>query len=197
MIYKSRNKLKEIIEDNHGLFSVTPAFSFGKSIGEGISAEVAIKPELHNSVKKAVLILKRDGLYDGILRGTAKEGHYYELYGLLSYTGLQSGLQRKMADPGFLKRIRERDFFSDDLLLFQIDFRGEQYLHVEINCQAENIQCFGEQAIKEYTLFSPNTSDPGILERQLPVSALIRVEKADPHKNLIQGSPLYIQRICG
>lgn len=195
MIYKSKNKLAEIINDEEKMFTLSSKVSVSGSPCKGLTTEINIEPASKNSIKKAVSILKKKKLYIGPLQGNVKEGYYCEITGNLYYVGLEEGIQRKIADSRFLRTIRQNDFFEDDLLLFRLDLGiGNEYRLVDIKCRAGSIQCFGEQTVKDYVLFSSNTSDPGILERQIPVNSLIRIENVDRNNKRIQGNPLYIKR---
>lgn len=195
MIYKSRDKIAEIIDDEEPMFKLNPEVTVKAKPCEGVTPEISIEPMVRNSLKKAISILKRKGLYNDILQGDIKEGYYYEIIGFLSYIGLEEGMQRHFADSGFLNSIREKDFFEDDFLKFRIDMgMSNEHRFVDVKCQAKGIQCFGKQMIREYNLLSLNTSDPGILTRKILVNSLIRIENVNEYCNCIQGSPLYIKR---
>lgn len=195
MIYKSRDKIEEIINDKEPMFKLNSEVTVKANPCEGVTTEISIGPIVRNSLKKAISILKRKGLYNDMLQGDIKEGYYYEIIGFLSYVGLEEGMQRHHADPRFLNSMREKDFFEDDFLKFRIDMgMSNEYRFVDVKCQAKGIQCFGKQTIREYNLLSLNTSDPGILIRKILVNSLIRIENVNEYCNCIQGSPLYIKR---
>ena len=195
MIYKSRDKIAEIINDKEPMFTINPEVTIEGKPNKDLKTEISIGPIMRNPVKQAISILKRNRLYNDILQGDIKEGYYYEIIGSLSYIGLDEGMKRRHADPRFLTSVRGEEFFEDDILNFRIDIgMSDEYRFVDIKCKAECIQCFGKQTIGEYSLLTSNTSDPGILTKKIWVNSLIRVENVNKYCKLIQGSPLYIKR---
>lgn len=194
MIYKSTAKTKEII-DNYERKIKIKADGVELNPMNVVSMQISIEPAPEYSIQKAVAILKKEKLYRGLLLDDIRTGYYYEIEGALVYRGLERGNRVKFLKKKFLRKISERDFFDDDMLMFQMDLGiDHNYMHVKMRCKAKNIECFSESVYQENTILCSDTSDPGILDRPIPVMALIRVDCINEINKIIQGSPLYIKR---
>ncbi len=127
--------------------------------------------------------------------------HYYICDGKLSYEGRIDGQTASLFSSEILDRYRSKLFFADDQLKMKVKIFHDDYQSVDFTCTADSIQVFGYRNLSAYygdvfkngeRLCHPNSADPGILERELPVRLIFWCLKADETLGQITGSPLLI-----
>lgn len=189
MIYKSETKIKSIIENyKKNIFErmSIPIVPIGNSM------QIVVQP--NNPLQETLDILKKEKIFHKKFSNDVILYHYYDVNGNMSYLGYEAGNYRKNAKKKFRKKLKEDKFFADDFLIFQIEIDSsiDEWKQIVVKCKAENLECFTEQLINENKIFSKNTSDPGILERVVPIRGVVRIDSVDKEQNKCYGNPLYI-----
>lgn len=199
MIYISKSKTENIIKFHKKSILErlhTKAFNLSAEVDKpfkaGVSGTFFFKRK--EPIQIAIKILKKDRKYYERISIPIKLGAYYNIEGELAYKERRNGRARNMAKKKFINKLNEKEFFNDDVLIFQIVMDHLSDQTIIINCKAENIKCFSEEHFQNHTIFSPNTADPGILDREIPIKAVIRIDSTDYEKKILIGSPLCIER---
>ncbi len=188
MIYKSKKKVQDIIDNYDGL---RLPYVTDYSLNE----YVKLKPRSENVLKTALTILKKQKKYHKVFNNNLSLGHYYVINGNMSYIGFEAGNNRKLNDRSFVKRFNEGNFFGDDWLIFQIllDLELEEWKKICVKCRVENVECFTGHNIESMMIFSKNTLDPGILEKKIPITGVVRIDSVNKEQKICYGSPLYLK----
>lgn len=199
MIYISKSKTENIIKFHKKNFlerlhakSFNVSAEVDKPFKAGVSGIFSLKRR--ESIQIAIKILKKEKNYFEKFSIPVKLGAYYNIEGELDYKELKNGRARNAAKKKFVKKLKDEEFFCDDLLIFHIKMNQLSDLTIIIKCKAENIKCFSEENFQNHTIFTPNTADPGILNRKVPIKAIIRIDSVDNENKIFMGSPLCIER---
>lgn len=198
MLYVSRSKTENIINfykkgilESLNIKNFNISAEVDKPIKAGVNGMFSF--EYKETIETAIKILKKNGNYLKKLDTPINLGVYYDVEGNLVYKRYINGRTRDMTEKKFIKRLKDSEFFDNDMLEFQVEINDFPYLII-MDCKAENFECFSQEDFQGHILFSPNTSDPGILYRKIPVKALIRVDCVDDEHKIIMGNPLCIKR---
>lgn len=188
MIYKSKKKVQDIIDNCDGLRFPRV---IGGSLGDYLQFEIPTK----NRMQIVLSILKKQKKYHEKLSNDFSIGHYYVINGNMSYIGIEAGNNRELDDKSFVEKLSKEIFFVDDWLIFQIllDFESEEWKQINVKCMVENLECFTGHSIGDKIVFSKNTLDPGILEKKIPITGVVRIDNSDRERKVIYGSPLYLK----
>lgn len=188
MIYKSKEKVQDIIDNYDGLR--TPMVTGGSFAGY-LKFEIPVK----NRLQIAISILKKQEKYHEKFNDNFSIGHYYVINGNMSYIGFEAGNHRKLEERSFVEKLSGDKFFVDDWLMFQIllDVESEDWKQINVKCMVENLACFTGYNICDKIIFAKNTLDPGILEKEIPITGVVRIDNIDREQRVCYGNPLYLK----
>lgn len=185
MIYVSTSKLNDILEKG----MKNTRFNIKQIKIDTSFLEVSLIPNRQNKIQNAIKFLTKEKLYFETYE-FFRPKCYYKIKGKMIYKKLKKGINRINSDS---IKINDTMFFPDDKLIFEILLNEDYSLRkIEIECDVQNIRCFSSQEVRQYEIFSPNTSDPGILYLPLLVECVIELRQIKDGSNSGIGSPLYI-----
>lgn len=210
LLYLSKNKMENLIleaEIRMNFFDFIRTFQFGNI--ELNTDKVKLSPfnEI-NKVSRDISFVLKTLKSKGKLKDLSPDMiisplSYITSKGTIEYIKFEDGYTASTMNHDVLETVRERnrDFFEDDILFFNIYINHENYDKIVTKCTAENIQVFGNTNLKAYyedwfkdvvLLLHPHSGDPGILYKKISVEFIILVIDTNPNDRSIIGSPIII-----
>ena len=167
---------------------------------KNMSVDVEAKKSENSEITKILSSLKRKGkLVDLKYDSEIRQFSYITSKGVLKYTHSEDGQIAFGLNERELKLRGDINFFDDDKLFFEIKINHNSYDKILIKCMPKNIQVFGTtnwNAYKEleHSVYTrqPNSSDPGILGKSIPIEFVVWVTGLDLKSKSIEGSPINI-----
>ena len=210
LIYYSKRKIEnlclEFSIDNSFLKSIMPDkidTRLGLYLGVA-NGSIESKHTLDNNQLSKVLkkLKSKNALIDLISGETyIKPFNYYICDGTLLFEKRIDGYTSSLYSKDILDKYRSSFFFYDDKLKFRVKISHDKYQFVDFACTVDSIQvfgyrnlsvCYGDIFNNNEKGYHPNSADPGIFERELPVRLIFWCLETNEALGKINGSPLMI-----
>lgn len=202
-IYRSSDKVKNLTKEAGIKSNRFPLGLKNLKISGSIknmSVDVEAKKSEDSEIAKILSSLKRKGkLVDLKYDSEIRQFSYIKSKGVLKYTHSEDGQIASGLNESELKLRGDTSFFDDDKLFFEIEINHNSYDKILIKCMPKNIQVFGftnwnSYKELEHSVYTnqPNSSDPGILEKSIPIEFVGWVTGLDLKSKSIEGSPIII-----
>ena len=203
LIYTSSDKIENMIKEseiNTNRFSLgLNTLKIGSNV-KGISMEAEIEPTSEGDFAKVIKSLHKKHKLKKMRQSTKiNELSYIKANGLIKYTHFVDGKIASTLNKKELKLRSDNNFLADDILFFNIIIDHDVYDKIIIKCTAKNIQTFGwinwngyKELEHSVVIYHPNSADPGILEKEIPVEFIVWVLETDEQNKSIIGSPILV-----